>query len=357
MSGAPPAGWASNSDLQSLAAWVRSRRRLVILTHVKPDGDAVGSTMAVARAVNLSRGSFPGRPAPATPWYWGPLPDWFTEIAGVTEHRVIDEAHRADHDAREDPDGVLILDTGSWTQLHEVREWLLPRTAIAAVLDHHRQGDPDVAALRVVLPEAAAVCEPAAELCRLILDEASISSLPVEVAEPLYLGIGTDTGWFRHSNVAPPVMRAAADLLEAGVDHARLYQIVEQRDRTSRLRLMGRALGTLELHDRERIAVMTLTLQDFHDAKAASTDSGGFSELALACESVRVCVLITEAFVHEGGGVTTKISMRSKESADSYDVNAAARKLGGGGHIRAAGAKVQVPVAEAKKRVLEALRS
>jgi bifunctional oligoribonuclease and PAP phosphatase NrnA len=349
--------WASNADLAALASWVKSRRRIVILTHVKPDGDAVGSTMAVARAINLARGAFPGRPAPATPWYWGPLPDWFKDIAGITEHRVIDEANRAGHDSREDPDGVLILDTGSWTQLHEVREWLLPRTETAAVLDHHRQGDPEVAALRVILPEAAAVCEPAAELCRLILDESSVASLPAEVAEPLYLGIGTDTGWFRHSNVSPGVMRVAASLLEAGVDHSRLYQIIEQRDRTSRLRLMGRALESLELLDRERIAVMTLTLRDFHDAKAASTDSGGFSELALACESVRVCVLITEAFVHEGGGVTTKISMRSKESADSYDVNAAAKKLGGGGHIRAAGAKVQAPVAEAKKRVLEALRS
>src|SRR5690348_11327679 len=92
-------GWASNSDLAALAAWVRSRRRIVILTHVKPDGDALGSTLAVSRAVNLSRGSFPGRPAPATPWYWGPLPDWFKDIAGVTEHRVIDEANRADHDS------------------------------------------------------------------------------------------------------------------------------------------------------------------------------------------------------------------------------------------------------------------
>jgi bifunctional oligoribonuclease and PAP phosphatase NrnA len=347
--------WASTTTLPELAEWVRSRRRLVILTHVKPDGDALGSTLAVTRAVN--RASATGRdgvPPRATPWYWGPLPDWFPDIAGATDHRIIDEQHRADHDNREDPDGVLILDTGSWTQLHEVREWLLPRTELAAVLDHHRQGDPDVAPRRLILPGAAAVCEPAAELCRRILGLPSVSGLPVDVAEPLYMGLATDTGWFRHSNVTPSVFRIAADLLEAGVNHSRLYELIEQRDRPSRLRLMARALSSLELHRKDSIAVMTLTLQDFHDCRAASTDSGGFSDLALAAASVKVCVLITEAYANEQGNIT-KVSFRSKEGPNAIDVNEVARKLRGGGHIRAAGAKVPLPLAEARKRVLGAL--
>jgi phosphoesterase RecJ-like protein len=350
--------WMPNADIPALAAFIRQRRRIVILTHVKPDGDAIGATLAVARAINAATGTgVEFRPAAATPWYWGPMPDWFADVAGKTEHRLLDEKNRAEQDPREDPDGVLILDTGSWTQLHEVREWLLPRTSIAAVMDHHRQGDPEVAALRVILPDAAAVCEPAAELCRLLLGLPSISALPREVAEPLYLGLATDTGWFRHSNVSPAALRTAASLLEAGIDHARLFELTEQRDRPSRLRLMARALSSLELHDRDRIAVMTLMLRDFHDCRAASTDSAGFSELALSAAPVQVSVLITEAFVHEGGSVTTKLSMRSKDGPESFDVNAAARRLGGGGHIRAAGAKVQVPVAEAKRMVLEALRA
>lgn len=347
--------WSSTGDLAALAAWLKGRRRVVVLTHVKPDGDAVGSTLAVSRALNLLGAARGEREPVAVPWYWGPLPDWMPDIVKGTEHRVVDEANRADHDHRPDPDGVLILDTGSWTQLHEVREWLLERTSIAAVLDHHRQGDPDVAALRVVLPETAAVCEPAAELCRLILGLPRVSALPKEVAEPLYLGLATDTGWFRHSNVSPPALRTAADLLEAGVDHAWLYETTEQRDRVSRLRLMARALSTMEMHQNDRVAVFSLTLQDFHDCHAAPTDSGGFSELALSVESVQVCAMITEAFVNEGGNIT-KVSLRSKNGPDSVDVNAVARKLGGGGHIRAAGAKVPKGLAETKRMVLEALK-
>lgn len=348
--------WTSNTDLAAVATWLRLCRRVVVLTHVKPDGDAVGSSVAATRAINLALGGVPGREV-AVPWYWGPLPDWMKDVIGPTAYRFIDEQNRAEHDNREDPDGVLIVDTGSWTQLHEVREWLLRRTDIAAVVDHHRQGDPDVAARRVIHGNAAAVCEPVAELCRLLLNVKSLRELPLEVAEPLYLGLATDTGWFRHSNVTPGVLRTAADLLEAGVHHSRLYQIVEQRDRVSRLKLMARALSSMELHDRDRVAVLTLTLKDFHDCHAASTDSAGFSELALTAEKVQVCVLITEAFVHEGDGSITKVSMRSKEGPDAVDVNAAAKALGGGGHIRDACGDEEAGLGIARREVVSGTRA
>jgi bifunctional oligoribonuclease and PAP phosphatase NrnA len=341
--------WDSTIDLPALAAWVRSRKRVVVLTHVKPDGDAVGSTIAVTRALNSLRAGM------ATPWYFGPLPDWFTEIVRATPHRVLTEKDRAEHDHAEDPDGVLILDTGTWSQLHEVREWLLARPEMCAILDHHKQGDADVASRRVVRTDAAAVCEPAAELCRMLLGVKETRQLPRDIAEPLYLGLASDTGWFRHSNVTPGAMRLAADLLEAGVDHARLYEMTEQRDRPARLRLMARALQSLELHRNDSVALMMLRQSDFHDAHAAPTDSGGFVELGLGIASVKVSVLMTEAFVNEGGCIT-KVSMRSKSSPDSPDVNEATKRLGGGGHVRAAGAKVSADLETTRRRVLEALK-
>jgi phosphoesterase RecJ-like protein len=344
--------WGSNTDIAGLASWLAGCKRVVVLTHVKPDGDAIGSTMAVTRALNLA-----AKREVAIPWYWGPLPDWMKDIAGKTPYRVVSEASPAHHDHREDPDAVIILDTGSWSQLHEVREWLLDRHAIAGVMDHHRQGNADVAPRRVVLPEAAAVCEPAAELCRLLLRLPSTAALPKEVAEPLYLGMATDTGWFQHSNVSPASLRLAADLLQAGAPHARLYELIEQRDRVSRLRLLARALNSLEMHQNDRVAMMTLTLKDFEDCHAAPTDSAGFSELCLACEAVKVSVVLTEAFRTEvGGGHITKVSFRAKSGPGGVNVAAIAEKLGGGGHIPAAGAKVPLPLAQAKQKVIEALK-
>jgi bifunctional oligoribonuclease and PAP phosphatase NrnA len=351
--------WASNMTLEELALWLRQRKRVVVLTHVKPDGDAVGSTMAVARALNMQKGApcAPGWPR-ATPWYWGPLPDWMKEVAGSTAYRHISEADRADRDPAPDPDAVLILDTGAWSQLHEVREWILERHEFAAILDHHQQGDPDVAPRRLIVTSAAAVCEPAAELCRLILGLERVEDLPREIAEALYLGICTDTGWFRHSNVTPAVMRLAAGLLEAGVNHSAVFETVTQQDRISRLRLMTRALESLEMHKNDRVALMTLRLSDFHETRAAPIDSGGFSDLAMAVGTVDVCAVLTEAFIADGSadGHITKVSLRSKNRAGSPDVNEIARKLGGGGHVRAAGAKVPADLETTRKMLLEALK-
>jgi phosphoesterase RecJ-like protein len=250
------------------------------------------------------------------------------------------------------------VDTGSWSQLHEVREWLISRYDMVAIIDHHRQGDADVASRRVIRVEVAAVSEPVAELCQMILGLDSTSKLPREVAEPLYLGLATDTGWFRHSNVSPTAMRLAADLLQAGADHARLYECVEQRDRVSRLRLMARALSSLEMHHNDQVAVMTLTLRDFEECRAAPTDSAGFSDLPLSAHKVRVSVMITEAFRTEGSPASniTKISFRAKSGPNGVNVAEIAARLGGGGHIPAAGAKLSCGLEEAKRRVLEALK-
>jgi phosphoesterase RecJ-like protein len=123
----------------------------------------------------------------------------------------------------------------------------------------------------------------------------------------------------------------------------------------SRLRLLARALQSLELHQNETIAVMTLTLKDFEECRAAPTDSVGFSELPLSTQSVKVSVMVTEAFRTEGTGNITKISFRAKSGPGGVDVGSVAARLGGGGHVPAAGAKLPLPVTEAKKRVLEAL--
>lgn len=352
--------WSSNTTIDALAEWLKKARRTVVLTHLKPDGDAAGSTLAVTRALNLLQpkpGSNPIKPA-ATVWFSGPLPDWLDHLAATTDRRHITEESRAEHDDREDPDAVLILDTGAWTQLHDVKEWLIPRASIAAVIDHHRHGDPDTADRRVVEPTAAAVCELATDLCVKLLDLQGPHKLPLDIATPLYLGLATDTGWFRHSNISPTVLRTAASLLEAGVDHPALYERIQQSDRPARLRLMARALSSLELHHNNTIALMSLTQQDFHDTHAAPTDTG-FTDEPLTIGTVQVSILLTEAFVGHEPGAThmTKASFRSKNGPESMDVNALARKLGGGGHIRAAGAKIMLPLPQARQAVLDALKN
>ncbi len=343
-------GWSTNSTLESMASWLRLQRRVVVLTHVKPDGDAIGSTMSIVRAINLLR---PGAPEPAAEaWYFGPMPTFAEHVIGDTPYHNFQQRS---HPATE-PDAIVIADTGSWTQLEQVKDWLAPRADRAVLIDHHRHGDPASASRRVVEPTAAAACQLSAELCRLILQLPSISKLPTPVAQMCYLGIATDTGWFRHSNTTPQVLRVAADLLDAGVDAPELYRVVEQTDREARLRLLGRALSSMELHDQGRFALLSVTRQDFSDFHAEQGDSGGFADYAQSIQTVRVVAMFTESEPDERGNPVTKVSLRSKDGPGGVDVNQVARRFDGGGHIRAAGARIAAPIQEARRQVLAALR-
>jgi phosphoesterase RecJ-like protein len=340
--GAP--GWTSTLDAPEAARILRAASTVSVLTHSKPDGDAVGSSLALARALRLAG-------VDATPVYAGPWVHAFDDIIADTPviHTGVEGVKRGDLG---DPDLVAIVDTGSWSQITEAREFVAARAERTIVIDHHLQGDPDIAPRRLLDTRAAAACEILAPVCAAILDT-TVAALPREVAEPLYLGVATDTGWFRHSNVTPRTMRVAADLLEAGVRHAALFQIIEQRDRVARLFLLGRALHGVELHADNRVAIMTLSHDDFKAAGAGPEDTGGISDKPLVVESVLVSALLT---AHDPG--RTKISLRSKTGPDgrpSLDVNEVARVFGGGGHAQAAGARIEAPIDEARSRLLKAL--
>jgi phosphoesterase RecJ-like protein len=345
--------WSTNSTLERIAEKLRGKRRIIVLTHVKPDGDAAGSSLALVRALNKPSEWVRGTRAEA--WYCGPTPPWLADIAGDTPRRMLGDGGPPEVDGI---DAVVVVDTGSWTQLEAVHEWLAPRRELTMLVDHHVQGDADVAADRVIDTSAAAVCQPVADLCRLVLGLPDRRKLPPDVAEALYLGLATDTGWFRHSNVSREVMVCAGDLLEAGANHVRLYQILEQQETVTRLKLLSRALATLELHDSNRLAIMSLTKKDFAESGAQPGESGGFVDFGQSIPTVEVTCLLTEASASDYGngqkadGPLTKISLRSKASGHEVDVNVIAKKLGGGGHVRAAGARTMKSIEDTKVDVI-----
>ena len=337
--------YASNTSIAQAADWLAAADSVTITTHFKPDGDAVGSSLALARTLTRLD---PDRHVEL--WYAGALPDFLAEIAGKTPARHLDTTPPTEADR---PDAIVIVDTGSWSQLEFVREFVTGRSDRSLIIDHHLRGDAAIADRRIVDASAPAAAQIVAHLCCRLLDVPA-NGLPVDIATPLYLGIATDTGWFRHSNTTPAMFRLVADLLEAGVASTDLYRIIEQRDRVSRLRLFGRALSKLEMHNRNTIALVMLDDQDFKDTGGTSGDTGGFADRMLAVESVQVAVVLTESKDHTGTPVT-KISLRSKPGPDEVDVNRVAGTLGGGGHARAAGARLPKSLTETREAVLAAL--
>lgn len=342
--------WGSTTDSAGIVARLSAARRAVIVTHGKPDGDAVGSTLAVARALAL-RGAW------AEIWYIGPAPRWADLLVGKTPARVFAPAKPAARPKPDDFDTLVCVDTGTWSQLAEFKDWMPSLSARAVLIDHHLHGDPDVAAMRLVETRAASCTQVLAPvLCRL-LGRDSAAELPREVAEALYLGLATDTGWFRYSSVTRETMVLGGELLAAGVDHTMLYRVIEQQDEAGRWRLLGRSLSSLELHGNGRYAIQTLRAQDFVDCGATRNDTTGFADMVLAIASVQASAVITEGDDNgSASGPISKISMRTKPGQGAIDANRLMGELGGGGHARAAGAMLAVPVEEAKRKLLELLK-
>jgi len=340
---APP--WSTNASLEAIADRIKRSRSLVCFTHSKPDGDAIGSTLALARAAERIG-------IQASVVYLAPFPPRFLPLLGETN--VIHENESCwSRSELLDADAIAILDTGSWNQVETAKAYIERRTSMAVLVDHHAHGNGDIASNRFINTAAASCCEIVAELCRIMLGVASCRDLPAEVAEPLYLGVATDTGWFRYSNTTPATLRLAADLIDAGAHHVTLFQMSEQNDQPSRLRLVTRALANMKLLADNRVALIPLSKKDIEETGAQPDDTGGLSDLPNSVSSVRVVATLVEV-----NSSLVKLSLRSKpprEGESLVDVNKIAQTFNGGGHVHASGAKLKMSLAEAVAAVTKAL--
>ncbi|MFG0330633.1 MAG: bifunctional oligoribonuclease/PAP phosphatase NrnA [Phycisphaerales bacterium] len=327
-------GYVGNATVDDLALRIRGAKKIVISTHVKPDGDAIGSTLALSRALTILG-------IENEIWYLPPVGPVFESAAGETPFRIATEKNQPPNDA----DLVIVSDTGARSQLRLIERWLEDRRDRVCIIDHHIQGDPELADLRVIRTDAAAASEIVASLIE-VLD----CPLDSEIAEALYLGIATDTGWFRFSNTSASALRLAATLRDAGVDHSRLYRLIEQNDEPGRLKLLARALESMEMLSGGRAALLTLRRSDFTESDAGFDDTHGFSDIPQSIGSVEVVCLVTEV-----DNATSKLSLRSKDGPQAIDVNALARRFGGGGHVRASGAKIARPIDVVRGEIAEIL--
>jgi phosphoesterase RecJ-like protein len=342
--------------IDEAAAWLAEKRKILIITHTKIDGDAAGTTLALARALGLAARRRPEGSVMVRPLYHGPKPRWAKEAIGETKVRWVEQEGLPPADGEwGDPDAIVVVDTGSWSQVEYARPLLAGRAERTLIIDHHRHGDAEIGAQRVIDVGAAAACQPVAAMCTRLLGVESPAALPVEVATPLYMGVATDTGWFKHASTDAAVLRLAADLIEAGVDAAGLYTLIEQREQASRLKLMARALASIEYLAGGKALIMAIHMRDIEECRASPGETGGFLDLAQTVESVRVACLFTEAPPEGGAGPITKISMRSKPGGGLVDVNEICRKFGGGGHRQAAGARLKIGMEEAKRVVSAAI--
>ncbi len=312
---------------RQIAELFRTNDRFVILSHVDPDGDALGSALGLA-AILRAAGKTVDVAVP------GGTPRLYRFLPGA------DRVGAVPDDVMTDPDLIVAVDASSPSRLAHL-EPLLSIDAPVLNIDHHgdnsRYGDTNWV-------------DSTACAAALMIQELAVAEnlpIPLDAAIGLYVGILTDTGRFTFANADNRGIVAAADLVGRGADPHRIATAIYERHTASSVRLLGQALSTLDLREDGKIACLHVTRAMVEEAGARDEDADGFSVHARSLDGVLVGVFLREA---EGGNI--KVSFRSNEGVE---IDGVASRFGGGGHPRASGARVPGPIEEAKESILGAV--
>ena len=312
-------------QMNELSAFLQAHEDYILLGHVNPDGDAAGSCIALALALQaLGKRVFVYLP--------GGLPKMY-QVFDATVEICRDGAFPFI------PRTAFAVDVSEIERLGEGRAYFEACEA-GAVLDHHatNAGFGDVC---FVDGDAAACGELALELI-----DALGAELDGEMAEWLYIAICTDSGRFSYPSTRPRTMIAAADCLRAGADPDKISRELYRSRSEGRVRLLGTVLSRMEMNAEKTMCWSSLTEEMFHRAGALREDNEGAVNYLLEMRGVEFACL-----AEERGANQTKFSLRSKGTLDV--ATQVARPLGGGGHACAAGVTLNLPLHEALQKVLE----
>ncbi len=319
--------------IQDILGLIEKHRRFFISTHIRPDGDAVGSELALALFLTRlgKEVAVINSDPPPMNMDWLPGVDMIQVFDGSLEQR----------EAVNGADVIFILDTNAMDRLGKLVAPVRNSRAIKALIDHHTHPE---AWFDVMFERETASAT--GELVYEVISAYDAEMIDTDVATALYAAIVTDTGSFRYSNVTPALHRTVADILERGdISPAPIHTAVYDTRSPESLRLLGRVLESITLRYGGQVAYMVITPRMLRETGASSEDTEGFVNYALSIEGVRVAIMFLET---ESG---TKMSFRSK--ADAH-VNEWARAFGGGGHKNASGAYLRVPLESAIEQVIAA---
>ena len=312
---------------------LRESSRILLTTHLSPDGDALGSQIAFGRFLEKRGHQVDMINADEAPRNL----EW---MPGVDDVDIFDGS-LDQHEAIAEADAIFVLDTNGADRLGKLGSMVQQSAATKVLIDHHQRPEQwfDVYYLRT---SAAAT----GELIYEIIDAVDLSLIDSPIATALYTAIMTDTGSFRYSNVSPDVHRIIADILERGaIQPAPIHERIYDRKSMAGLRLLGRMLNRIRLRYDGQVGYSVVTQRMVRETNASWDEKEGFVNYVLSIEGVKAALLFSE--VSDGA----KISFRSEADVA---VDAWARHFGGGGHQNASGAYVKKPFEEAIEAVLDA---
>ncbi len=303
---------------------IRDADEFLVTCHISPDGDAVGSVLAMVALLRaLGKKATPVLPDPA--------PLRYRFIAGSDEIRVADEL-------RDPPSfqAAVILDAGEFGRIGQVAPLITDGKRVINI-DHHVSNDGFGNAAWIDAKAAATT-----EMLHRLYQEFRVTPEP-DAAMALYVGIMTDTGRFRFSNTTAQTFATAAALVQQGANPALAAELVFYTTPKRTVNTLAKFLSRIELFDNGSISMSHINLAE------KNIDTEGFVDHISAIHGVEVCALLRETHKDK-----FKLSLRS--NSDDIDVSAIASTFGGGGHKKAAGCRMEGDLATVKKTILAAIR-
>jgi phosphoesterase RecJ-like protein len=308
---------------------LREAERLLLTTHENPDGDALGSLLAMHWILQqLGKDSLMYMSPDEFPLPWEYRGWTFEGIVGTPPMDV-------------DERTIVFLDCGN---IDRMPVDFLQREGLHILnIDHHHDNT-RFGTVNLVDPEASCTAEIVWRLGKELGAE-----ITQPIADALYTALVTDTGRFMYENTTPEAHRMAGELIQSGVEPHRVYRRLYEALPFSRLRVLQRALASVERYDKGVITIAHLTKRDYEETGALEPDSEGVVDHMRAVEGTAVAVLVRELLADDREGMR-KVSLRATDGR--VDVSRIAREFGGGGHPQAAGFTTRVAYGE----LVESLR-
>ncbi|MFO1482309.1 MAG: bifunctional oligoribonuclease/PAP phosphatase NrnA [Verrucomicrobiaceae bacterium] len=318
----------ANQSTAEIAAAMRSAQRIAIVSHVRPDGDAVGSLLGLVLSLRALGKEVIALLEDGVPENLAFLPGTDTVIQPGGEPLGVDLA--------------IALDTAAHDRIGERCKALFDQVPLLMNIDHHPT-NPGYGQLNFIDADSPATGQ-------IIYNILSEHGLPIDdaVRQNLFIAISTDTGSFQFSSTNARSHRIAAEMMDAGLDTARLSQLVYQSYPLRRLELMRAMLNEMQFRADGRIVSWQLTQKFMDEISMLPGDTEGLIDTLRQIDSVVSCVIFEDV---AGGKV--RVSARSKDSR--LDVSAICGQFGGGGHKMAAGARLRGPIGDAAEKFLQAL--
>jgi phosphoesterase RecJ-like protein len=313
---------------------VHAHQRFLLVCHVRPDCDALGSELAMAAILEHF-----GKDVLLVNDFCVPPTLRFLD----PQRKVRQLGSDVPAEQLQDREVIVVLDTSAWIQLGKMADVLRASRAIKVVIDHHSSAD-DLGATFFKNVEADATG-------RLVAEAADALGVPIspKIAEPLFAALATDTGWFRFASATAGTFRLAGRLVEAGAAPDRLFRQLYEVDSLARLCLIGRTLARTRSELDGRLIHTWIEQADFQATGALASDTEDIINMTLTVGGTEVAFILVEL-----GSGALKLSLRSRCDVDCARL---AEQFGGGGHRRAAGATLPGPLPEAQAKVLDAVRA